>query len=123
MSEFDKLQGKTLIKIEGAEKGSERIVFTTNEGDRYAMYHSDDCCETVQVEDICGAVDDLIGHEILSAYESTNEDDKGKPEEYTESWTWTFYNISTIKGSVTLRWLGESNGYYSETPYFEKMEN
>lgn len=74
----------------------------------------------MSIEDICGDLEDLIGVPVLSAYESTNcqqgpYDDRGC-DGHTS--TWTFYNISTIKGSVTIRWYGVSNGYYSESVDF-----
>ena len=53
------------------------------------------------------------------AEETTNSDDKYGRELY-ESWTWTFYRFATIKGYLTMRWLGESNGYYSERVDFMK---
>lgn len=34
-----------------------------------------------------------------------------------------FYKFSTIKGSVTVRWCGTSNGYYSTRVKFKKIEN
>jgi len=75
------------------------------------FYHRQDCCENVYVEDVCGDIADLIGHQILSYEEVTECPESG----YSESATWTFYKIQTTAGHVTIRWCGESNGYYSES--------
>lgn len=102
------LTGKILVRIVVAEDKS-NIVFSTVDGPRYKMYHQQDCCEDVSIEDIVGELDDLIGLPILEARESTNEGDTGGG-----TFTWTFYVLRTNRGSVTIRWYGESNGYYSE---------
>lgn len=96
---------------------SDNIVFTTTEGREFVMHHVEDCCESVGVEDVCGDMDWLIGSPILTAEESSNSDDPAKSE-WDESYTWTFYRISTAKGMVVIRWYGSSNGYYSESVSF-----
>ncbi len=116
---FSDLVGKTLTEVRGAEKGSERITLVCDDGSMYAMFHEQDCCENVVVEDVCGDVDDLIGRPIVKAEESTSNDRIGG--ESDDSWTWTFYHLATAHGYVTIRWLGESNGYYGEEVEFRKV--
>lgn len=105
------LEGKTLTEVNYND--SDEIQFVVSETESYLMYHDQDCCENVSVEDICGDLSDLVNSPILLSEEVSGADDPDD-REYSESHTWTFYKLSTIKGSVTIRWLGESNGYYSE---------
>lgn len=117
---FGELKGKTFIKIDGAIEGSEEIRFYCSDGAIYEAFHMQDCCENVSVEDVCGNIDDLIFSPILLAEEASNSEEHPSgtnialDHPYLESFTWTFYKLSTINGSVTIRWFGESNGYYSE---------
>jgi|SRR3990167_7421284 len=112
---FEELVGKTLTKIENT--GTE-ITFTCDDGTEYKMYHDQDCCESVSVDDIVGDLEDLIGSPIINASEDSNTPAEAKDKEYDESFTWTFYNIATAKGYVTIKWYGTSNGYYSESVSF-----
>ncbi len=113
------LLGKTLSSIDVNEDQDE-ITFTVEDGSSFLMYHSQDCCKCVTIEDIVGDVYDLIDSPILLAEESTNSDEP--PSEYHESFTWTFYKLATRKGYVDIRWLGESNGYYSESVNFKQIK-
>ena len=120
---FNALIGKTLKEITGGAKGDGEIIFICDDGSQFLMYHSDDCCESVTVEDVAGDLNDLIGSPILDAREETsNTNPSGVEIEYQDSFTWTFYILSTNKGSVTIRWYGESNGYYSESVSFVKSK-
>ena len=111
---IEKLLGKTLTSI-NVDKEQEEIRFTDTDGVNYRMFHIQDCCESVTIDDIEGDINDLIGSPITMAEEMCNTEDKmGKADDYVESFTWTFYKLATINGYVTIKWWGESNGYYSE---------
>lgn len=112
---FEELIGKVFIKIE--KVGDDEIYFHTNDGQILKMYHDQDCCESVYIEDICGDLDDLINSPITMAEEIYNVDEDAL-NEYDDSFTWTFYKFATSKGYVTIRWYGTSNGYYSESVNF-----
>ena len=64
-----------------------------------------------------------LGEPLLMAEESTSgkHPEGYTPSEYEESFTWTFYKFATRKGYVDVRWLGESNGYYSESVDFDEV--
>ena len=102
----DECIGKTIVEIRGANKGSDHISFLFSDGSCFKMYHPQECCETVEVGDICGDINDLLNIPLLGAEVSVNNDN--------ESATWTFYKFRTQKGYVDIRWYGTSSGYYSE---------
>jgi hypothetical protein len=105
-----------ILAIEGLKKRSERIVFRMMTGN-LILEHQQDCCEHVAVEDLEGDAEDLVGQVLLHAEEVVNGKEAGQSgevDDYSESFTWTFYKFRTTGGDLWVRWLGESNGYYSE---------
>jgi hypothetical protein len=117
---FETLKGKTLARIDRV--GDDRVNFETTDGEMFALYHSQDCCESVNLTEVIGDLNDLVDSPLLEAEETTGSNDGTHPD-CSESYTWTFYKLGTIKGHVTLRWLGESNGYYSESVSFAKLNS
>jgi hypothetical protein len=123
-TDITELIGKKVNEITRGENGDgDYVLFTCEDGSVYKMYHSQDCCERVYIEDICGDLNSLTKSPILDAYESTNENLPPKYEKYggPDSYTWTFYVIRNLYETVTIRWYGTSNGYYSETADFCKV--
>jgi len=131
-TDIKELKGKTISDVVVHD---DEIIFYLSNGEKYKMYHEQDCCESVTIEDIVGDINDLIGNTLLVAEVVTSNDyfDTLQPHEKTweylkgykpttgESETWTFYKFATIKGSVSIRWYGESNGYYSEEVTIRKI--
>jgi len=117
---FEDLKGKKLVSIGNYD--DEVLTFTLDTGKMYGLYHDQDCREDVRINDINGNLSDLIGLPILLAEEISNENENPRgveiPKYQEDSFTWTFYKLATIKGYVTIRWYGESNGYYSESVDF-----
>ena len=123
--EVEWLTGKTFQSVVQVDK---RILFNDTDGIVYFMEHDQECCEDVWIDDVCGDLQDLVGTPILLAEEVSNREPPdgwapGKDMWRNDSETWTFFKFSTIKGSVTIRWYGTSNGYYGESASVYMMPN
>jgi hypothetical protein len=109
---FSDLEGKTLSRVDRV--GDEILEFHCTDGSRYWMGHYQDCCESVYIEDICGDLDTIQNCPIITADERTYDVD--------DSEQYTFYCLRTIKGTVDIRWTGQSE-YYSVAVSFEKLKD
>lgn len=126
VNSFEDLNGRILSKVVVIDE--DEIHFHLTDSHYVRMYHQQDCCESVVIEDIVGNLDDLVGTPLLLVEESINDDESisnryVEDEFSVDSETWTFYRFRTIKGSVDIRWHGSSNGYYSENVDIEIIGN
>jgi hypothetical protein len=116
---LSELLGKTLVSVQYHER-VEEVHFIDTGGNTYILFHSQDCCEDVYLQDVEGSLTDLVGSPITMAEEVS--EDRPPQNEWEESYTWTFYKFATVRGYVDLRWYGSSNGYYSESVDFIKLK-
>src|SRR6478736_3852762 len=105
MSEISELVGKVLREVIQVE--NDAIIFKCMDTSVYKLYHPQDCCERVYIEDVNGDYSDLLHTPVLIAEERSNRDEGPNPNG-DESFTWTFYTIATIDGFVDIRWYGSS---------------
>ena len=112
---FKKLVGKKIIDVRGLCRDSNYVSILFEDGSAIKFYHSQSCCESVDLDDVCGDVDDLLNATLYGIELRDNLEYYPARDCYDESYTWSFYSIRTDKGYVDLKWYGCSNGYYSET--------
>jgi hypothetical protein len=111
------LHGKVCSKVEVVEyleaSRNQAVLFHLAEGGIVALSHDQCCCEDVLVEDIVGELSDLVEHPLYEAEVASCG--PSEPTGEYDSETWTYYKFGTAKGCVSIRWVGSSNGYYSES--------
>jgi len=113
---FFELKGKTITSIRGINSDDSDTIITTSDGSIYTLTHIQDCCEHVRVYGSVGNIDDVLNEEVIAAEDTNPMDNPNAPDyKYYESATWSQFRIVTNKGTFEIWWLGESNGYYSET--------
>ena len=106
---IDKMLGREVAEVKGLEQYSDEVHIIMTNGDVFTFHHIQCCCENVSLEEFI-VTGELKGT-IHRAYESSEAKESGQ---YGGTETWTFYRIETMQGSLYMRWVGSSNGYYSE---------
>ena len=136
------------LVITGLNLQSDEIVLRCEDRQRsikhdvrgFRFYHNQDCCESVNIISIEGDLMALIGEQIIEATqdsdEATHDWDISSKSCWPNSWgprpawvsgffesaTRTMLSFRTKHGLVKIVWLGESNGYYSESVDMEEIE-
>jgi len=115
MKEFELLKGGIIKEIIGLEENSTSVIFhietNLNNVKRIIVVdfnHHQDCCEQFWLEEYHGNIQ--VG-DVIREISIREEEAQGN----YDSATWSFLVIETQMNSITLRFCGESNGYYSES--------
>lgn len=114
---FFELVGKTIVATSGIKAGDEDYTFTLSDGSVVRFYHDQDCCESVSVRAVNGDPDQLLYKKIIFAEEDNPlEHPLVGDMSNADSHTITTFTIKTEGGwQMEIVWVGESNGYYSES--------
>ena len=121
---IQELAGKKIVAIDIVDdpKKDHEIRIEIEGGRVFRFYHNQDCCESVRIaapKDGDGSLLSLIGKEIREVTQEEDRDD-GTDTDY-DSWTKTTITFRTDSETVISRWIGESNGYYSEDVDLEEI--
>lgn len=109
---MEDLVGKTFdVVTRGEFLGNTGVIFKTKT-QTYMLVHITCCCSEVYLQDVVGDLSDLENTEIITAEKRKGRTPPGSGGDWRDTIVWTFYEIATNKGSVTLRFCGEEN-YYS----------
>lgn len=112
-----RVQDLVIQEVRGLHEGSSEVRFVFHDGTEVRMYHTQECCEYVVLEDFEDLkAEDLVGCRIVE-FEAATKSGGNLYEEHQ----WTFYNIRTTGMDVNLRWFGSSNGYYSTSVSVERV--
>ena len=105
--------GEVLTHID-LDPERDAIRLTTESGRTFLIHHDQDCCESVHIEDTEGNWRELLGKQVIEVTHEETESGDPPPED-AESWTRTALAFKVDDATVISRWIGESNGHYSES--------
>jgi hypothetical protein len=115
---FDVLVGEVLDAVD-IDREKDQILLTTRSGRQFLIHHEQKCCETVEISGQDGSFDKLIGKPIVEARDNAVD----TSEEAADSQTTTTLVFRVDDHTVISQWVGDSNGYYSESVDIAELIN
>jgi hypothetical protein len=112
---IDSLVGETLSFIDIDDDNNE-ILLTTESERQIKIFHQQDCCESVFIDSTDGDWSELLGKVLIEVTKDVISD-----ETECESSTHTKLIFRVDDATVVSRWVGYSNGYYSENVDIEEL--
>lgn len=119
VDKYAELEGKIVDSVVFLED-CQTLTITLSDESEWVMYHEQDCCENVWLESGLEDLASLVGQKLLLV-ESVSKVRYTEDALEDERVRWTYYKFATVKSSATLRWVGKSNGWYSEQVNFEQI--
>ena len=120
--QIENLVGEVLTHVDIFD---DEILLTTESGRKIQIFHSQDCCESVSIVNTEGDWQNLIGKPLIEASEEIDPDNDPifteTDKECHDSRTNTKLTFRVDGATVINRWVGDSNGYYSESVDFEDI--
>lgn len=123
-AKMNDLLGETPIEVKRDEyDDNESVYFKMESGREFMLVHRQSCCESVHIESIDADTNLLLDFPIVTAYESYQSmDESNHADRFYESGTWSFYHIGNRLNTLVIRFVGFSNGYYSETAQLMELK-
>lgn len=113
----ENILGAKVLSINYADS---ELKITTDKG-VFCMFHSEDCCENVWLEEGLDEIHGLIGKTILSFEERSYTQSEPDEDEYYSSWH--LYTVTHTGGYLDLCWRGHGKVYYSHSVRFIQSTN
>jgi len=115
LDDLDDLAGEILRAID-VDEDNNQILLTTESGREILLHHCQSCCEKVRILDTEGEWRQLLGKPLLDATHHEQQADTARGSE-----TRTALTFCVDGATVISRWIGKSNGYYSESVHIREL--
>lgn len=114
-SSLNTLVGERIAYID-VDEGNYEILITTVSGDTIMIYHDQKCCETVSIESTEGDWYALKGKVVVeTVHEESQAEVPPGLGSNLDSCTRSTLKLRVDDATVISRWIGVSNGFYSES--------